>query len=659
MEFKGFIGPSYQSRSPHESMEDLVNLFLERNESGNGKGDWVLYSTPGLSSWATVGSGPIRALWAGDGRLFCVSAAGYYGVFSSGASNLRGTVNNDGLPAQIFPNGNQVMIISGGLVYIDTGTALVQPTYTIAQGTVTVTAGGKVQNTWGDQFDPSLLGQTIMIGGSPYIVVAYYDAIHIRVASTFPAQGVGFTWNVGAVTGTCVVVANGAVQWFSGTKFDASMVDQAITINGVAWTVLTYKDPDNITAGGGFPALASNVAFSMVNGGFVNTNGTSVQRTSGDVFSRAYNGQTMKINGVNYVVNQVQSEELLTLQTSAGAQSNVPWSGSIVVTAVSGAFLDGYFIVATPSTRQINISALNNGLRWDPADMANKEGYPDNIAALMADHEELWILGTETIEVWRNTGNADFPLQRDAGAFIHQGCGARNSVVRLPGGIAWLAGDAKGGPVAVQAAGFQPKRVSTHAVEYRWRQYSQWADAQAFSYEEEGHYFWVISFPAGGETWVYDTTTSTWHRRGYDTSIARHRGMCHAEQWHKHLVGDYQTSTIWSMSSEFTDDGGTAIPRIRRSPYISTELKRQVHSAFRLECDYSAAHTVTLSYTNDGGNHWSAERPPDGLIIANGQPSRILGLRWNRLGQFIYRVYQITITGPAKVCVTAADIEGS
>jgi hypothetical protein len=277
----------------------------------------------------------------------------------------------------------------------------------------------------------------------------------------------------------------------------------------------------------------------------------------------------------------------------------------------------------------------------------------------MSDHQELWVLGSQTIEVWRDTGDADRPFQRDAGAFIQEGCGARNSVVRLPGGIGWLSSDQKGGPVAFQAVGYAPNRVSTHAVEYRWRHYSQWADAEGFVYEEEGHYFWQLNFPAAGESWVYDVTKATWHRRAFGTSFARHRAACHADVWGKHLVGDYSSSTLWQMSSEFTDDGGTAISRVRRAPFVGAEFVRQTHSAFRLEIEYSASHTVTLSYTNDFGGHWSTPRVPDGLILANGNTDRILGLRWHRLGAFIARAYELVITGPAKVTITGADVEGS
>ncbi|HOK48153.1 MAG TPA: hypothetical protein PLK67_19550, partial [Bryobacteraceae bacterium] len=189
------------------------------------------------------------------------------------------------------------------------------------------------------------------------------------------------------------------------------------------------------------------------------------------------------------------------------------------VTAATGTFLDGYFIAQDSFTsKQFHWSELYDGLTWDPLDYATKEGHPDSLRRIFAHHEDLWLFGTETIEVWRANTNATAegnPWERDPGAMLHLGCIAPWSVVRIGTHLAWIGGDARGMPVAYVAQGYEPRRVSTHAVEAKWATYSRALDAIAFSYRDHGHDFWQITFPAGDATWVYDLTTGLWHERAW------------------------------------------------------------------------------------------------------------------------------------------------
>ena len=76
-------------------------------------------------------------------------------------------------------------------------------------------------------------------------------------------------------------------------------------------------------------------------------------------------------------------------------------------------------------------------------------------------------------------------------------------------------------------------------------------DAEAYTYTEDGHYFWVISFPTADATWVYDVTTKLWHERAWLSggTLHRHRSRGHAYVFGKHLVGDWETGTIAQRSS--------------------------------------------------------------------------------------------------------------
>src|SRR5579872_5819337 len=180
-------------------------------------------------------------------------------------------------------------------------------------------------------------------------------------------------------------------------------------------------------------------------------------------------------------------------------------SASLVVAASTGAFMDGYFIAAQPASRNIQISSLYDGTMWDPLDFAVKEGYPDPITSILADHEQLWIFGSQKTEVWYDSGALNFPFVRIPGAYVEQGCIAPFSPASLDNSVFWLGGDARGAGIVWRAVGYSPLRVSNHAIEEQFRKYiltSTIQDAIGYAYQEGGHSFYVLNFPSANHTWV-------------------------------------------------------------------------------------------------------------------------------------------------------------
>lgn len=507
--FDGFIGGTAEAFSLNQSAQRTVNLYPEVDDSGGGKVRVTLIGTPGLRAFATLPNAPIRGIWVNEYRLFGVGGSRLYEVFEGGFYTYLGDVGDDGghTPVQLFPNGNQLLIISAGKVYVHTGTEMVAPDIGKLEGVVS-TDGTKV-------------------------------------------------------------------TWESGDKFDTTMATQPI-----------------------------------------------------------------KIDGVTYIVASVlASAEELTLTTTAGVQSSVAYEATPQLTARCGAFLDGYFVVARPDSKQINLSALYDGKTWDMGDFAIKEGYPDNIVALLADHEELWIFGSETTEVWRNTGNADFPFERDMAAFIHQGIVSTWVPARLANGVAWLGGDTRGRLVAWRAQGFVPVRISTHAVENAWSGYETVSDAISYTFRLNGHEFWRVIFPSENKSWQYDANTGFWCEIASGatrTALNRHRGRCHGFVFGKHLIGDYETGAIREMAMDAYDDAGTAIWRGRRAAHITMEEATAFHHRFQLDVQSglgAASPQFLLEWSDNGGHSWTA-----GLTAIANEPTDTpddpYGRRveWRRLG---------------------------
>lgn len=333
--------------------------------------------------------------------------------------------------------------------------------------------------------------------------------------------------------------------------------------------------------------------------------------------------------------------------------------------------LDGYFIFNKPdaSSFYLSTSVTERIVAGDmnptfPGDESGVDGSPDLNKGLVVCNENLWSLNEKTIEVYFNSGDVDFPFGRVQGAFIEYGCGARFSAVKMNNTMFWLGRDEHGSGIVFKASGYQPQRISTHPVEQAIQSYGDITDTTAYCYQQNGHNFYVLNFPNANTTWVYDTTTSLWHERAYNSNgtLQRHRANCHAFAFSTHIVGDYENGNIYELTpSVFTDDG-EEISRVRVTPHTSDGMKLIFYHGFQLDIesgtglDGSGQGTdpqVVLQYSDDGGHTWSNEKWASFGKI--GQTKR--RAKWRRLGAARDRVFKITITDPVKVVLIGAEMD--
>jgi len=258
--------------------------------------------------------------------------------------------------------------------------------------------------------------------------------------------------------------------------------------------------------------------------------------------------------------------------------------------AVTVGYLDGYFVFNEPNSQRVWVTALLDGTSIDPLDFASAEGSPDGLVSLIIDHREAWLFGTNSVEVWYNAGEADFPLARIQGAYNEIGCIAPYSVAKMDNSVFWLGADARGQGIVYRAQGYQGVRVSTHAVEYAIQQYADLSDAVGYTYQQDGHTFYVLNFTGADTTWVYDAATGAWHERaGFAVGdFTRHRGNNHARFNGDPHVGDYQNGKIYTFSLDvYADDG--AVQKWLRSwralPTGANNLKRTTHHSLQIDCE--------------------------------------------------------------------------
>lgn len=353
--------------------------------------------------------------------------------------------------------------------------------------------------------------------------------------------------------------------------------------------------------------------------------------------------------------------------------STIPFPTDIDFIAFQGCdqvqFQDGYFIYKHKNTGQFFISGLvgstvADDTTIDPLDFGSSDASPDNLVAIISDHKNLWLFNTQTTEVFYDSGDPNFPFAAISGAFIEVGCAATFSVAKMSNTVYWLGQDKHGTGMVFQATGYAPVRISTHPLELAIQSYGDISGATAYTYQEHGHYFYVLNFPTANTTWVYDSTTKLWHERTYTNQgqLERHRGMCHTFAFNKHLVLDYANNNIYEMSRAIYSDNGREITRLRASPHFTNNLDRVFFASFQLDMETGIGldgtqqgtdPQVMLRWSDDGGHSWSNEHWVSGGKIGVTKKRAI----WRRLGKSRDRVFEIKITDPVKVTLIGAEIK--
>lgn len=329
-------------------------------------------------------------------------------------------------------------------------------------------------------------------------------------------------------------------------------------------------------------------------------------------------------------------------------------------------YLDGYVLTNEPGTRRFWHAEPLNPLVWPALHDHQAEGRADHVVTLLADHGQLWVCGTQTIEIWDTTGNSLAPFARNGSAFVEQGCETPWSAVALDETVYFLGGTPRGEGPVWGMQGFTPQRVSTHAMESAMSGMLSVGDAIAWTARHGGHAWLGVDFPAGGQTWAFDTATQAWMELAAladDGSFLPYPCNQHCSAFGEHLWGHRATGELFVWDPDFHYYGSG--PRLcrRTAPHVRAEQKRLRHKAFRLECEMgvgldgkqvpgSDPH-IMLSYSDDGGASWSHGRwRSAGRIGARTQQAV-----WYQLGQSRQRAYEVTVTDPVKVALLAAYLE--
>ena len=655
----GFVGPSYTAPSIYQDANECVNFFPEIDplKQPGDRGVVALYPTPGLTVKAILPNlqevRGMRALSGGE-QMLVVCGPYVYVLTANLVPAVVGFLNSSSGIVGITDNGVNAYIVDGAYRYTWRISAPATAVFTGSVSSTTLTVS-------------SVSSGTIAVGQSLYGVGVSAETVITALGTGTGGAGT-YTVNVSQT-----VSARALNSATAGATFTATIASNTMTVSAVASGTLYLGQTvqgAGVTAGSVITALGTG------------TGGVGTYTLS--AASTVAVGVTMY--GLNFSV----------LPSSDGAFSG----------ANTCDIIDNYFVYNNPTTQQWGASDLLSPIS-PTLSYGLKDGSPDDLVALIADHREVYLMGETSSEVWVDSGTTPFPFQRIPGTSTQHGIAAPFSLYRLGNSFAYVSHNNRGQAQIMQMNGYIPQRISTHAVENTLVNQTI-DDAIAWTYQLEGHEVYVITFPSigtNGLTWAYDATTQMWHKWLYtaaDNSYQRHRGNCCAVFQGMVLVGDYENGKIYQLDkTNFTDDGQN-VRRLRRAPHLVTDLQRQYFDEFQIQfqpgvgttglsqptgdiylnspyiiypdatftigpfqtfiigqqANIATNSTTTnpqamLRWSNDGGSTWSKE-----YWVSIGQQGKYKNRAiWRRLGMARDRIFEVSITDPVNAVIVSANLK--
>lgn len=330
------------------------------------------------------------------------------------------------------------------------------------------------------------------------------------------------------------------------------------------------------------------------------------------------------------------------------------------------AFVDGWLLINRVDSQAFATSGPTPyTMIFPPLFFALKDSQSDNLMGLQELNREVWLIGERASEIWFNAGGANFAFQRIPGAAPPIGTSAPQSIAQAGDSLMWLGRTLQGENIVIQTQQYSWKRASQHGVEHQISSYPLVADASAYSYEEEGHLFYVLTFPTADKTWAYDTN-STWHERlSYDTGTGqfhRERPNCFMNFQNLRLAGDFQSGQIHQMSRQYYTDAGAPIICVRRCPHVWSADDRKRRFAPALQIEFTAGvglqtgqgtnPQMMLRWSSDGGQTFGTEHWA-GIGRAGQTKYRAM---WRRMGTYWDRVYEGQFSDPVKRDIVGATL---
>ena len=340
-------------------------------------------------------------------------------------------------------------------------------------------------------------------------------------------------------------------------------------------------------------------------------------------------------------------------------------------------FNNGYFIFSASDGTIVFTSPLNDLTPFDPLDRTNSAENSDEIIAVYVSYNNLYIIRADTIQLYQDVGNTNFPYEPVPGGFIQKGVHAKFSLVDFDNTFLFMGGGL-GERTAIWkvTSSATVAKISTNAIDEQLQAFTgdEIASAFAFSYAENGNFFAVFTIESNridGKTFVYNGTASQlaghpiWSEMQSGLNGNRWRVNAVVRAYGTLLIGDSLTGKIGQLDNIVYTEFGEAIYYMSvTQPFAQNydtlffeQLEVTMETGVGLDGptiigDEGKNPVVQLSYSDDGGRNWTYFSPRSfGRIGRYDQRTY-----WPRLGRTrTQRMFRFEVTDPVKCNLLKAE----
>lgn len=278
------------------------------------------------------------------------------------------------------------------------------------------------------------------------------------------------------------------------------------------------------------------------------------------------------------------------------------YTPGVIDEPVAVEFMDGYFVVIGRDQNRsdaIQVSEENDGATFDATKFSYAQEAPDALVGVLRSGGQLYMFGSETVQVFYNDGTTGFPFAPNRGNILEHGCINGKTIAPADSGFFWVRPDG----TVMRSSGAAPVAISTAEVK---EALSKATVTGGITFSDRGGEFYAVS-RQGQTSLVYDMTTQLWHERTsgleYDTWQPRERLTVDGVEYLGCLNGKIATAS----DTTYTDFGDPLLREAVSTPVMRPQVAMLEIMARGGVADIGRDPQVMLQKSVDGANTWGNE----------------------------------------------------
>lgn len=301
---------------------------------------------------------------------------------------------------------------------------------------------------------------------------------------------------------------------------------------------------------------------------------------------------------------------------------------------------------------------LDAPLTVNSANVIIAEAKPDDMKAVYAYKNQVLAFGDASIQPMYNSGSGNPPYTFILNSTQEIGLKAVHSVCSNNNFLYFLGSDLN----IYQMSGLSIRPIGNPAIGQAIENYTTKSDAFGVCFTIDSMNFYMLSFPTGNETWLFNELAGVWTNIAYGDGN-QHLIASYEFVYDKHLVSDRRNGNIYELDFDTYTDNGDTIHRQRDTISINGKtFGRAGEKLFmdRLELTIdpgqslvTAESQIIMQYSDDNGKTWSSERWQS--IGAQGE--YFYKISWLQLGDFYNRMFRFKMTDPIKWVLISLDAD--